>query len=236
MNVITNKSVLFILAVSLFISCHKKKDDMKPDIFILSEPFHMAKDTSLKVMLINNTSKNYFVTLDTTRTYDYSDFNPKTNSSFILKPLIFENDNFIYPELEGGVYKMDCINKGEEEWYKKESMKAETFLKDYVSLKNAIFLKRKSAKYLEFPFKLKYPYSYFLTNHYVLKKGKEYELQLEYQMLKEITEKLVKKNSLDSVKKLGYMPYYGKVTSNKVPIIIDKKPDRADMQKISRVR
>lgn len=221
MKSIINKIVFLMMVVSLLISCHEKKEEIRQDVFILAESFHVATDTVLKIMLINRTNKNYFITLDTNRVYGYGKFNHEINNSIILKPLLYENNKRIYPKLEGAVYKVESINKSEEDWVKKEFAKSDAFMKGYVVLKNALFLKKKSAKYLELPFKLKYPHTYNLTNYYDLEKGKKYDLRLEYQMVKTTTQKNVSKRKLDSLLKLGHSPYYEKIVSNKVPLITE---------------
>ncbi len=220
MQTILKKCLLSLLIVSLSISCKNKKT-VKQDILFSVESFHVNSDTILRVKLINTTNTNYFITLCRNRTYGFGLFNPEFNNSIIARPFVYENNKLIFPKLEGGVYKTKNISKGEEEWLKKESVKADSFLKDYRSLKNAIFLKKKTIKYVELPFKLKYPHTYNLMNRYVLEKDKLYEFHLEYQMCKTITEKEVKKRSLDSVQKIGFAPYYEKIISNKVPLIID---------------
>jgi hypothetical protein len=207
---------LSIFIIIITISCNNVKDNVS---FTL-QPYKV-KDSILNVIIKNNTNDDYFLTLDTNRTYGYSFFNYKINNSVIITPKVYENDRFIYPKLEGGIYKKEFFDRNEEIWNKKEIILADNFLADFVLLKNKIMLKRGESKFLKIPFKLIYPYNYNLNNKYFLEKGKKYELQIEYQMQKAITEKNISKIKLDSIEKLGYLPYYEKITSNKVPIIID---------------
>ncbi|MFV5686547.1 hypothetical protein ACM55I_14005 [Flavobacterium sp. GB2R13] len=209
---VINKRILLLLLLGLTIIACDKKTEKKRDVFFLVEPFSAVSDSVLKIMLINNTANNYFITLDTTRAYDYPDFNPKTNSSFILKPFVYNDDKLIYMIGEGAVQKTMDTEKG--------IAQSDAFYKDYITLKNAIFLKKKSSRYIEIPFLLSHKLGIF-TYHYDLEKGKKYQLQLEYQMLKETTEKRITKSKLDSLQELGYTPYYEKIVSNKVPLIIE---------------
>ncbi|WP_044032275.1 hypothetical protein [Flavobacterium branchiophilum] len=219
MKLIINKRIIMLLLGLTIIACDKKTT-IKNNVFFLVEPFNVVNDSVLKVLLINNTANNYFITLDTTRTYDYPDFNPKTNSSFILKPFIYNEDKLIYMKGEGTVQKTIGIDKGKMECIKKEISQSDAFYKDYILLKNAIFIKKKSSRYLEIPFFLSHKLGVF-TYHYDLEKGKKYELQLEYQMLKEITEVRISKGKIDTLQELGYAPYYEKIVSNKVSLIFD---------------
>lgn len=218
MRGILNQFFLLMLMFFSLVSCDNKKNRQEVVCFVL-EPFDIERDTVLRVKLINNTNNNYFITLSNSRTYGFSFFNYEINNSVIARPVIYENsDNILFPKLEGGVYKMNGISNGKEEWLKNENLTAELFLKDYKSLKNAVFLKENSISYLELPFKLKYPHTYDLVNHYVFEKDKRYTMQLIYKMSKSITEKLVKKRSIDSVKVLGYLPYYDQIVSNEVSL------------------
>lgn len=216
MKPIIKKFFLLILLYMFSISC-RHKIEIPQDVFIFADDYNISKDTILKIMLINKSKTNYFITLDTCRTYDYSNFNYKINSSIILKPVIYDNGELVHINGRGFIQKTKEINKDKMDCINKEVFQSEVFYKDYIVLKNAIFLKNNCSKYIEVPFQLKHKSCYF-TYDYNLEKGKKYELQLEYKMIKEITEKEISKIKLDSVHKLGYNPYYGKIVSNKILI------------------
>ena len=217
MDFIFKKRIVLLLIILIAIACNKKLEE-RDDVLFLIEPYHVNKDTILKVMLINNTFNNYYITMDTNRTYNYSAFNYKINNSIILRPIVKCDDELISVKGKGFMQKTIGIDKGKMECIKREVVQSDTFYKDYIILKNAVFLKSKSSKYIEIPFHLKYKSCYF-TYHYDLEKGKKYELQLEYQMLKETTEKQIHKSKLDSVRKIGFVPYYEKIVSNKASLI-----------------
>lgn len=216
MKAIIKKFILLLLIFVFSISCKKQSENLQ-DIFIIVDNYNISKDTILKVMLINQSKTNYFITMDTCRTYDYSNFNFKTNSSIILKPVIYDNGELVHSNGKGFIQKTTEIDKDKRDCVKREVTLSDDFHKNYLILKNAVFLKNKSSKYIEIPFQLKHESCYF-TYDYNLEKGKKYELQLEYKMLKETTEKGIPKIKLDSVQKLGYFPYYSKIVSNKISI------------------
>ena len=74
---------LLISLLLLMLSCNKKTQN-PDDVFFLTEAFHSNRDSTLKVLLINNSHDNYFFTIDTNRTYDYPNFTPAFNNSIIF--------------------------------------------------------------------------------------------------------------------------------------------------------
>lgn len=207
------------LIVSLITLACDKKSELKSDVLFLVEPFHAEKDSVLKIRLINNSSSNYYITMDTNRTYNYSAFNDKLNNSIILRPSVYNNGKLIALKSEGFVRKTIGIDKYKMECISEEVKKSDKFYKDYVMMKNAIVVKSKSSKYMEIPFLLNFKTCYY-TYNYDIEKGEKYELQLEYQMSKETTEKWISKSKVDSLNKLSYAPYYKKIISNKIFLIL----------------
>jgi len=220
MDFILKKIVALILISITLLACNNKKIEEKHNVLFLIESFDANKDSIIKVMLINNTNNNYYITMDTNRTYDYSAFNYKINNSIILRPFVYNEDKLISTIGKGFTQKTIGIDRGKMKCIESEVNQSDAFYKDYIMLKNAVFIKRKSSRYMEIPFHLKYKSCYF-TYNYDLEKNKQYELRLEYQMIKETIEKSVIKSKLDSVRKLGFTPYYEKIISNRVPIIIE---------------
>jgi|GEM_PF-2955674 len=212
------KLLISVIILNLALSCDSS---VQENISLRIDPYR-DKDSALNVIIKNNTDTDYFLTLDTNRVYGYSFGNYKLNKSVLVSCKIYENDKLIQPKLDGGIYKKEFFDRKEEQWNQNEINVANNFLEDYILLKNKIIIKKGEIKFLKIPFSLTYPYNYNLSNKYILEKGKKYELQIEYQMQKNITEKLIEKTKLDSIIKLGYLPYYDKITSNKVPIIITK--------------
>ena len=220
---------LLISLLLLMLSCNRKAQD-PDDVFFLIEAFHSNRDSTLKVLLINNSHENYFFTIDTNRTYDYPSFTPAFNNSIILKPIILNGRDTV--QLRGintPLKKIEGVSK--HEFGQKEVQKSDTYYKKYIALENAIFLKAKSSKYFEIPFQLKYRSGIWNYN-YEVEYGENYELQLEYQMRKTVTEENVSRRSLDSVKSLNFEPYYKKVLSNKVALFTYKKPIKRRLPKI----
>ena len=223
-----NTSLLISLLL-LLLSCNKKTQN-PDDVFFLIEAFHNNRDSTLKVLLINNSHDNYFFTMDTNRSYDYRNFTPAFNNSIILKPIILNGRDTV--QLRGiniPMKKIEGVSK--HEFGQKEVQKSDTYYKKYIALENAIFLKAKSSKYFEIPFQLKYRSGIWNYN-YEVEYGENYELQLEYQMRKTVTEENVSRRSLDSVKSLNFEPYYKKVLSNKVALFTYKKPIKRRLPKI----
>ena len=220
---------LLISLLLLMLSCNKKTQN-PDDVFFLIEAFHSNRDSTLKVLLINNSHENYFFTMDTNRTYDYTNFTPAFNNSIILKPIILNGRDTV--QLRGVNIPMKKIEgASNDEFGQKETQKSEAFYKKYIALENAIFLKAKSSKYFEIPFQLKYRSGIWNYN-YEVEYGENYELQLEYQMRKGVTEENVPKSRLDSAKNLNCEPYYKKVLSNKVTLFTYKKPIKRRLPKI----
>ena len=219
MRYIFKKKTLMLLICFILIACNKetKKNN---NLFMVARPFNVVNDTVLRVVLINNTPNNYFITMDTKRMFDYSAFNYKINKSIIISPKIYCNGKRISLEGIGTIAKSIGIDYEKIKCIKKEVAQSDQFYLKYIQLKNGIFIKKRSSKNLIIPMSLRYKSCYF-NYYYNLEKNKKYVLQLEYQMLRETTEKYVNKRSLDSVNKIGYEPYYEKIVSNKVPLILN---------------
>ncbi len=145
---------LLISLLLLMLSCNKKTQN-PDDVFFLIEPFHSNRDSTLKVLLINNSHENYFFSMDTNRFYDYPDFTPAFNNSIILKPIILNGRDTV--QMRGiniAMKKIEGVSNNE--FGQKETQKSDAFYKKYIALENAIFIEAKSSKYFEVPFQLKY--------------------------------------------------------------------------------
>lgn len=209
--------LLIILFFSLlFISCDNKLQNVD-DVQFAIEDFYAGKDSVLNIRLINNSHKNYYITLDTNRTYNYSGFNEKFNKSVILKPLIYNDGKLVL--LKGERFVSKTIGTGKNKCIEDELIKSDEFYKNYLTLKNAIFLKSKTSRGITIPFSLNFK-TCFSTNHYDLEKHKNNEVKIEFKMTKEILENDVPIRKRDSLKKKGFVPYYKTIVSNKAKIFL----------------
>ncbi|WP_125723659.1 hypothetical protein [Flavobacterium ustbae] len=209
--------LLIILFFSLlFISCDNKLQNVD-DVQFAIEDFYAGKDSVLNIRLINNSHKNYYITLDTNRTYNYSAFNEKFNKSVILKPLIYNDGKLV--SLKGERFVSKTIGTRKNKCIEDELIKSDEFYKNYVTLKNAIFLKSKTSRVVTIPFSLNFK-TCFSTNRYDLKKLKKNELKIEFKMTKEILENDVPIRKRDSLKKKGFIPYYQTIVSNTAKIFL----------------
>ncbi|QSB25549.1 hypothetical protein [Flavobacterium sp. CLA17] len=198
----------------LMISCDNKLQINNNVLFIV-ENFHAHKDSVLNIKIINNSNSNYYITLDTNRAYNYSAFNNKLNSNIILKSLIYSGGTLI--PLRGERFVSKAIRRKKNKCIDAEIVQSDKFYKNYKTLKNAVFLKRKSSRIITIPFSLKFN-TCFSSYHYDIKKNKKNELKIEYKMLKEILENDVAVKTRDSLERKGYFPYYQTIVSNKVII------------------
>ncbi|MBZ4035494.1 hypothetical protein K6T82_12000 [Flavobacterium sp. 17A] len=201
----------------LIISCDHKRTTNEDVLFIV-EDFNAVKDSVLKIKLVNNSDRNYYITLDTTRTYNYSGFNEGLNSSIILKPFIYNQDEPVPLRGESFVNKTTAPRK--DGCIESEVVKSNRFYKDYITLKNAILLKSNSSKILTIPFSLKFK-TCFSSYHYDLKRQKNNEFILEYKMSQKTLESHVDPKTRDSLIKKGYYPYYDAIVSNEANIVFE---------------
>lgn len=88
------KRLITLFLCLLLLSCDNKRST-KIDVLFVLEDFQIEEDSSLSIKLINN-SDNYYVTLDTNRTYNYAAFDHKRNNSVILKPLVYSDGRLYY--------------------------------------------------------------------------------------------------------------------------------------------
>ena len=229
MRITLKKTTLLLSILLLLLACNRKIEKSE-DVFFLIEPFDSKQDSTLKVLLINNSYDNYFLTIDTTQAYNNPFFNYIINNSIIAKPILLDGNDTI--SLIGISYTPKrLIGHSHDESRIKEKQKSENFYKNYIALDNAIFLKSKSSKYFEIPFQLRYKAGNWYY-HYDVEDGEKYVLQLEYQMRKVATEENVLKSRLDSVQLLNFEPYYKKVLSNKVELFTYKTPVKRRLPKI----
>ena len=62
---------------------------------------------------------------------------------------------------------------------------------------------------------------YFCFIDYENFENGQYDFYLSYQMNPESIDKYLSKEILDELKTKGYEPYFGKIESNRVPLVID---------------
>ena len=217
MSFIFKKYFLIVPFLSVLLINCGNKSKINDNIVMVLDDFYPQKDSVLHLKVINNSNENYYITLDTNRTYDYGAFNSKRNNSVILKTLVYSNGEL--QSLKGERYVSKRTGAGKSTCIGQEIEKSDHFYKNYISLKNAVFLKSKSSTVLALPFSLSYK-TCFTSNHYDLKKEQKNELKVQYSMLKEILEKDVSAKTRDSLEKKGYKPYYQVMVSNKAAIFL----------------
>lgn len=187
------------------------------DVIILLEDFYAQKDSVLNLKLINNSKNNYYITLDTTRTYNYGSFNSKLNNSVVLKLFVYGNGEPV--PVKGERFVSKTVKEGKNKCIDQEITQSDNFYKNYITLQNAVFLKSESSKVLTIPFSLKFK-TCFAANHYDLIKGDRNEIKVEYRMQKEILEKYVPVKTRDSLENRGYIPNYQLIVSNRADIFL----------------
>lgn len=185
-----------IIVISLFQACHYQKEV----VFSIDE----INDNMISMRIVNNSDSNYFITLDTTRSYKYDSFNDEINNCIILKTNMYDdNGHLIGLRGNGYIHKPIQADKNLYDCFKKDSDEARKKFKKFVTLENAIIVGKRSVVHLKVPFKIRYQscnFNYF----YPLEKNRKYFLEVEYKMIDSTIVKNIAMNKLDSIQKLKF--------------------------------
>ena len=197
---------LLFLAGTVFntSSKHKNKD---LEYFISSK---IVKDsTDVVVTLKNNSSRNYYLLLDTLQFHDdYAKF--ESSKSFIWSALKISNPNGKHPRLQ--IENYDCHN--------------DTLYKRNKAVTTKSFLKINARERITFkvPFEIKTSININCWQKHLLKQRinkSYYKIYFESVPVEEWESQNSYKVVQDSLRMMGYKLYNTKIMSNEVPLILD---------------
>ncbi len=212
------KTVLLIFVV-LSLNCSKKMNNIQNIVFEI-ENIKINSEDILTIKIVNETNKNYFIILDTSRIYDYLTLNYKINNSILLKPKLFSDKDSIRLKIEFYMNKLVNKNISDLDCIQEERLHTLKIMNSIKKLSNIIIVKKNSVFKFKIPFNSNF-YDCSRKYSYSLKKGEKYYLQLEYKMDEKLINKIVDKTQLIKLGKEGVNPYFEKIVSNKVPLIIE---------------
>lgn len=203
------KMKLKILFFALFISVSGYSQG-KVSVEILNSK--IADEDLIKVRLTNQTANNIWLPWDVSDfSYDMSLLDPKCSSVYspniILVDLIKREPIMVSIEIYWSFY-------GDNDFDKWKRMMKEKTDKDF------ILLDKGETKELEIKFKL-CRYIDELFYHFYKIVDKEYNLYLSYQLKQDLMNQFIDKKIIDTLKENGYVPYFGKIESNEVPVYIE---------------
>lgn len=210
------KLVLLIFAL-LSLNCSKKTNNNQ-NVFFEIETIKINSLDSLTIKLVNETNKNYFIILDTSRMYDYLTLNNTVNNTIHLKPKIFSDKDTVSLKIEFYINKLINNNKINPDCILKERYHTQKIMNSIKKLNNIIIVKKNSF----FKFKIPFNTNFYNCNRkysYSIKFGKKYYFQIEYKMDEKLINKIVDKSQLLKLIEKGYFPYYEKIVSNKTPLL-----------------
>ncbi|SFJ76506.1 hypothetical protein [Myroides guanonis] len=168
------------------------------------------------VKITNNTDKDIWLPIDTfTLAYDQTMPSIATRSFFTIRQNIFdkkENQVVGIRGEEGTDYLSDF---GYMAWA--DRMKNKT-------INDIVLIPKGQSKILSVYFYFYHRLNsldYFCFIDYENFENGQYDFYLSYQMNPESIEKYLSKEILDELKAKGYEPYFGKIESNRVPLVID---------------
>lgn len=212
------KTVLLIFVV-LSLNCNKKINNIQNIVFEI-ENIKINSEDILTIKIVNETNKNYFIILDTSRIYDYLTLNYKINNSILLKPKLFSDKDSIRLKIEFYMNKLVNKNISDLDCIQEERLHTLKIMNSIKKLSNIIIVNENSVFKFKIPFNSNF-YDCSRQYSYPFRKGEKYYLQLEYKMDEKFINKIVDKTQLIKLSKKGFNPYFEKIVSNKVPIIIE---------------
>lgn len=168
------------------------------------------------VKITNNTDKDIWLPIDiSTLAYDQTMPSIATRSFFTIRQNIFdkkENQVVGIRGEEGTDYLSDF---GYLAW--DDRMKNKT-------IEDIVLIPKGQSKILSLYFYFYHRLNsldYFCFIDYENFENGQYDFYLSYQMNPESIDKYLSKEILDELKAKGYEPYFGKIESNRVPLVID---------------
>lgn len=214
---LTFKSLLYIFAILILISCSSKKlqnEKHKSEIEMIIQNEQVKDSTNISIVIQNNSDKKYFLPIDTLL-YRETLMLERANSFFFMKEIITDKKNqqltqalTIYMSIYADS-KHNPFNK----WNQKVKNKAP---------KDMLLLNPKQKISISFPYTLKKESEYFDSNsqYEITNRNEPHFIHYEYNAKVEHVKLLLKPALIDSMKIIGYELYTGKIVSNKVPLIL----------------
>lgn len=210
------KYIYIIVFIFYFVGCGIKNDDYI-DLVVINKSLTINQKVIFE--LHNKSNQNYFLPL--------SDLNFENNSndfylynSIFIQPILYElngkllkqknNYNLVKHTKNSFKKNFDCINI--------EINKAEKHRFNLVNIKNIVKIKSNSTSYFKQDIENLNSIlcNDFIKSRYDLIKGKKYLIQFEYTLDKNYFLETVNKAMLSKLKSENFLPYYGKLTSNKI--------------------
>jgi hypothetical protein len=199
---------MFVLLIFSFGYSQNVKKDFE---LIISDTF--LKDSRLvNVKLKNNTKYNYCFVIDTTYERSEPDFNQTIrNPKVILYDLNKRKVDILSIKIGPDDPPIDSL-------FDFTKIKEP---KPWDSPVKVIYIKAKKSIYLKIPFDLVIRYKNLESSGiYQINRKKKYFGRIEYMIKQEYIDKYIPKEKIDSLKHKGHSFFTGKLSSNKVPLIL----------------
>ena len=197
--------LLSLLSVSIFFTINPSKEH---DIeYLISNKF-VKDSTDVEITLKNNSSRNYYLLLDTLIFNDnYAKFESSNTFMWSALKISDPNGKVALAQIEN----YDCQN----DFYYKRSKE--------ITTKSFLKIMARESITFRVPFKIKTSITSYCWQKYILEQriNKSY-YKIYFESLP--VEKWINQNSYkvaqDSLRKMGYELYNKKITSNKVPLLL----------------
>lgn len=198
-------SLLSLLIIAVFITSSKNNNnDLE---YFISNKF-VKDSTDVVVTLKNNSSRNYYLLLDTLQfNDDYDKFN--LSKSIMWSTLKISDVKGEHPRLQ--IEDYDC--QSDSLYRKKKGISTKSFLK--INTRESITFK--------VPFKIKTSINNYYWQKYLLEQPinkSYYKIYFESLPVEEWESQNSFKVAQDSLRKMGYELYNNKISSNEVPLIV----------------
>ncbi|SFJ76596.1 hypothetical protein [Myroides guanonis] len=207
MNII--KYIVFVMLSNLAFAQNKEV------VFEIQNSF-VQDSLMVAVKITNNTDKDIWLPIDTsTLAYDQTMSDRYTRDFFTISQIIFDkklNKDVGVQGVEGSDY---FFTFGYLAW--DDRMKNKT-------IEDIVLIPKGQSKILSLYFYFYHRLNsldYFCFIDYENFENGQYDFYLSYQMNPESIDKYLSKEILDELKAKGYEPYFGKIESNRVPLVID---------------
>jgi hypothetical protein len=208
------KKLNYILSSIILFSCLSNKSLQKKenlDLQIINE--QIKNNNHLKVVLKNETSKDYYLLMDTLS------FSNK-QSPFKASSLLYSGFVNIFDD-SGNEILMEYVDDGcyNKDYYK-EALKGPKKL----STKNVLKLKANKSVTFNVPFNLKTIIGedcWYGYQTQLMKPEQKYGITFQYIEPNDYIKTVLPKSAQDSLQRMGYELYDKKIVSNKVPLILN---------------
>ncbi len=168
------------------------------------------------VKITNNTDQDIWFPIDTsTLAYDQTMSDRYTRDFFTIRQNVFDKEMSINVGIKGEEGSDYFYTFGYLAWA--DRMKNKT-IEDIVLIPKG--LSKTLSVYFYFYHRLN-SFDYYCFIDYENFKNGQCDFYLSYQMNPESIEKYLSKEILDELKEKGFEPYFGKIESNRVPLVIE---------------